>query len=194
MIPKIVHRTLPEKPRSDVGGMWKSVLRHTQGWEHRTYQSPRRAEDWPLAGPHFGACHDRAMESNLVRFEALLKHGGVYLDSDVSLLRPLDDLLGYECFVGWESDSWLGMAVVGAIPGHPAIQASLDLMIAHVRSGAPRSTCPRIVTPLLRDRGDVTKLQPKAFYPLPYGSRVVSGDWSDDPDVYAIHHWHASWM
>jgi len=194
MIPKILHRTLPAVPRPDVAGLWATVVEHTPGWERRTYQSPRDPADWPITGHLFSRCPDRAMESNLVRFEALLKHGGVYVDSDVSLVRTLEPLLEHGFFVGWESAGWMGTAVVGAVPGHPAVQAALDAMMAHVESGAARSTCPRIVTPVLRGRTDVTVLPVKAFYPVPHATAHPRLDWSDDPNVFAVHHWHGSWM
>lgn len=46
--------------------------------------------------------------SNLVRYGVLHRHGGVYLDFDVLLLRDLRHLLGHEAFIGeervWQSD------------------------------------------------------------------------------------------
>jgi hypothetical protein len=194
MIPKVMHRTLPAVPLPEVAGLWASVLRHTEGWDHRTYQSPRDPADWPITGRLFSACPDRAMESNLVRFEALLEHGGVYIDSDVSLVRPLEPLLTRDFFIGWESGDWMGTAVVGAVPGHPAVKAALEAMMAHVEAGGARLTCPRVVTPILRGRTDVTVLPVKAFYPVPHGTPRPRLDWSDDPDVFAVHHWHGSWI
>jgi mannosyltransferase OCH1-like enzyme len=194
MIPRILHRTLPAEPRPEVEGLWETVVGRTVGWERRTYQSPRDPDCWPETGHLFALCPDRSMESNLVRFEALWEHGGVYVDSDVSLVRPLEPLLKHRLFVGLESASWLGMAVIGAVPRHPAVRVALDAMMAHVAAGGPRSTCPRVVTPLWRDRRDVTVLPPSAFYPVPYGQTADGRDFSDDPRVFAVHHWHGSWL
>jgi mannosyltransferase OCH1-like enzyme len=194
MIPKILHRTLPAKPRPEVEAIWGTVLRHTEGWEHRTYQSPRDPNGWPLTGGLFERCADGAMNANLVRLEALWVHGGVYVDSDVSLVRPLEPLLHTGFFIGWESEKWLGTAVIGAVPGHPAVRAALDAMSAHVRTGSERSTSPRVLTPVLKGRGDVTLLPRKTFYPVPYLVRDDRQDWSADAAVYAVHHWHGSWV
>lgn len=134
------------------------------------------------------------MESNLVRLEALWVHGGVYIDSDVSFVRPLDPLLRHGCFLGFESKGLLGMAVIGAVPGHPAIRAALNVMMAHVRAGGPRSTAPNVLTPVFANRSDVTLLPEPAFYPVPYGSTDIRQDWSADERVFALHHWHGSWL
>jgi hypothetical protein len=194
MIPTILHRTLPAIPSPDVARLWQTVVGHTQGWNRRTYQSPRDPADWPITGRLFHLCPDRAMESNLVRLEALWTYGGVYLDSDVSLVRPLEPLLSDGFFVGAESDDWIGTAVIGAIPKHPATKVALEAMIAHVEARGERLSCPRVLTPVLKDRDDVTVMPVKTFYPFPYGSQNPRLDWSDDPDVFAVHYWHASWL
>jgi len=194
VIPRIIHRTLPASPRPDVEALWQTVIDNTEGWERRTYQSPRNPADWPITGGLFQACPDRAMESNLVRFEALWEHGGVYVDSDVSLVRPLTPLLDYGFFAGWESSEWVGSAVIGARPKHPAIRVLLDAMAAHVAGQRDRSSCPRVITPLLTDRSDVTLLPIRAFYAVPFERRTETFDFTDDAEVFGVHHWHASWL
>ena len=192
--PKIIHRTLPANPKPEVDGLWASVLRHSPGWEHRTYQSPRPSRDWVLTGPLFSYCSDGSMNSNLVRLEALIRWGGIYLDSDVELFRPLDPLVSENLVVAEEGDGWLGTAVLIAPKGHPALYAALDALEEHLRSGKERSTFPRIVTPVLRDRSDVTVLPAKTFYPYTWNEKHLYGkDYSSDPDVYAAHRWHMSW-
>lgn len=194
VIPNILHRTLPKVPRHDVPDIWATVVKHTDGWERRTYQSPRNPADWPITGHLFGKCHDRAMEANLVRLEALWVHGGVYVDSDVSLVRPLEPLLDTPFFIGWECGQWLGTAVIGAVPEHPATGAALEAMMRHVEAGGERSSSPKVLTPVLAGRDDVTTMPVKTFYKLPFGFRHEWPDYSSDLDVFTIHHWHASWM
>ena len=194
VIPHILHRTLPQNPRHDVPKIWDTVVKHTEGWDRRTHQSPRDPADWPLTGHLFDLCPDRSMESNLVRLEALWTVGGVYVDSDVSLVRPLEPLLDSGFFVGWECSEWFGTAVIGAVPGHPATRAALDAMMAHVEAGGERSTAPRVLTPVLKGRDDVAVLPVDAFYKLPFSRRGEWPDYSGNPNVYALHHWHGSWM
>jgi hypothetical protein len=194
MIPKVLHRTLPAEPQPDVAGMWQTVLDNTPGWEHRTYQSPRDPAGWPMTGHLFSRCHNRAQESDLVRLEALWNDGGVYFDSDVSLCRPIDPLLRHGFFVGWEDDRWLGTAVIGAEPGHPAVKAALHVMMSHVAGAGGMVSSPKLLTPVWARRPDVTRLSRKAFYPTAYRDRHQRQDWSGDPQVYGVHHWHGSWL
>jgi hypothetical protein len=197
MIPKILHRTLPAVPRDDVAELWATVVRHTPGWDRRTYQSPRDPADWPLVGHLLPLCRDRAEDSDLVRLEALWTHGGVYVDSDVELTRPLDWVLNLDCVIGWESDEWFGTAFMAAAPQHPAIGLLLEVFTAHVGSQGERSTLPKIATKTWRDRQDVTVLPRKAVYPyswLDVGTGIDMLDWAADPDVLAIHRWHGSWV
>ena len=56
--------------------------------------------------------------SNLVRYEVLRRHGGVYLDTDVEGRRPFDDLLaGVRAFAALELPGRVGTAVLGACRG-----------------------------------------------------------------------------
>lgn len=45
-----------------------------------------------------------AFVADFVRLHALKKYGGIYLDTDVEIVRSLDDLLQYEAFGGFETD------------------------------------------------------------------------------------------
>ena len=77
-----------------------------------------------------------AFVSDYARFWILYHHGGIYFDTDVELLRPVDDLaargafLGFECQEGVAADcphgnvgAGLGMA---APAGHPYFEKMVD--------------------------------------------------------------------
>lgn len=48
-----------------------------------------------------------AFVSDYVRLYALFTEGGVYLDTDVEVLKPLDDLLKHRAFAGFEGSKYL---------------------------------------------------------------------------------------
>lgn len=58
-----------------------------------------------------------AFVADWVRFYALSKYGGIYLDSDVEVFRNFDDLLDLPYFLGFENGSCLEAAVIGARSG-----------------------------------------------------------------------------
>ncbi len=129
--------------------------------------------------------------------------GGIYLDSDVELYRPLNPLLPLSCFAAWEDPNTVPDAVVGATAGHPAILACLTEAIRrltepdtgdwHTGNGA-WSTGPGVFTALLPSRDDVTLLPPESFYPYHYTERHRRHDDHRGPDTYGAHHWAGSWL
>lgn len=62
-----------------------------------------------------------SLVSNYVRLDVLQKHGGVYLDTDIEVVRPFDELLAYDFFLGFMWDCTLGTAVLGSVPNHPVL-------------------------------------------------------------------------
>jgi hypothetical protein len=196
VIPKILHRTLPAVPDPDVERIWATVVANTDGWDRRTYQSPRDPTDWPLTGHLFERCRDRAEESDLVRLEALWVHGGVYVDSDMELTQPLEWVKSLGCVIGWEDARWFGTALMAAEPQHPAVGELLSVFTDHVASGQPRAvTFPMVATRVWSERSDVMVLPRKALYPYHDGHDPQNAnlDWASDPEVLAIHRWHGSW-
>lgn len=68
-----------------------------------------------------------ALATDAVRLDILYEHGGIYMDTDVSLMKNLDILLHQPAFTGvekWGNINTGGM--MGAIPGHPMIKEMLD--------------------------------------------------------------------
>lgn len=64
--------------------------------------------------------------TDYARKDILYRYGGIYLDTDVELRKPLDDLLYNEGFIGSEDGGQLNSGSgLGAVAGHPAM---LDLM------------------------------------------------------------------
>lgn len=57
-----------------------------------------------------------AFVADYARLYALVNYGGIYLDTDVEVLKNLDSLLKYEAFCGFESDTKLCTAVLGCRP------------------------------------------------------------------------------
>lgn len=65
--------------------------------------------------------------TDVARLDILYEYGGIYMDTDVSLMKNLDELLYQPAFVGvekWGNINTGGM--VGATPKHPMIKEMLD--------------------------------------------------------------------
>lgn len=66
--------------------------------------------------------------ADLMRYEILYEHGGVYVDADSVCVRTLDDwLLDTRLFAVWENEEYrpglIACGFVGCIPKHPALRA-----------------------------------------------------------------------
>lgn len=57
-----------------------------------------------------------AFVSDYARFEILYEHGGLYFDTDVELIKPIDDILERGPFMGFETD-WVNDADGAVAPG-----------------------------------------------------------------------------
>lgn len=66
------------------------------------------------------AAQKYAFVSDVIRLYALFTEGGIYLDTDVELVKSLDPLLGYPAFTGYEQDnlSTLQTAIMGGEAGN----------------------------------------------------------------------------
>lgn len=59
-----------------------------------------------------------AFVSDVARLHALINHGGIYLDTDVELIRSFDHILDNNAFVGFEGSRFIATAVMGSVQGN----------------------------------------------------------------------------
>lgn len=64
---------------------------------------------------------DYAFASDYARFDILYQHGGIYLDTDVEILKNLDPLLNLKGFTGWQDGFYIGGAFFGAEADNPIL-------------------------------------------------------------------------
>jgi len=67
-----------------------------------------------------------AFVSDFVRLYALKEYGGIYMDTDVEVVKSLDPLLNYNAFTGVETGEYCVTGTMGAIKDHPWINKLLD--------------------------------------------------------------------
>src|SRR5918912_1772904 len=88
------------------------------GWDHRIWSDGNRPALANEAA--FRAAEVPAQRADILRYEVVLRHGGVYLDADFECLRNVEELLdGVTAFAGEEEPGQLASGVFGAVPGHP---------------------------------------------------------------------------
>lgn len=146
-----------------------------------------------------------AFVSDYVRLKVVFDHGGVYLDTDVEIIKPLDSLLEQGSFMGFDD---LGKVATGlgfaAEAGHNVLGEML-VDYEYVQFLLPdgsydRKACPvRNTETLVRMGMDVTntdqtfsqmRFLPREYLcPIEYetGRRTIT------KNTYTIHHYSASW-
>lgn len=67
-----------------------------------------------------------AFVTDYVRLYALYHHGGIYMDTDVEVLKPLDEFLKHRAFTGCENKNMCVTGTMGAEAKHPWIDLLLD--------------------------------------------------------------------
>lgn len=67
-----------------------------------------------------------AFVSDYIRVKVLHEYGGVYMDTDVELIKPIDKFLDNPAFIGFETEETLATAVIGTEKGNPWLQAIID--------------------------------------------------------------------
>lgn len=198
MIPKVIHRTIPAEPSEEAERHWRQFqdLYDGTGWELKTWREPLDPAEFPLTSDYWGRCQTGAQKAGLVRLELLYKFGGVYVDSDVEPVKRFDPLLGAELFAGWEDETTIPDAVLGAVPGHDLIARCIQRATGQVLLGRNAwYSGPGVVTALFRKNPSVLALPPGAFYPYHYLAKAARVDASTAmPWVFCIHHWAGSWL
>jgi mannosyltransferase OCH1-like enzyme len=155
-----------------------------------------------------------AFAADYIRFYALYHHGGIYLDSDVEVLKSFDDLLDLPYFMGAEKAQTPEAAIIGAEKGCDWIKACLDyyqnrpfikengsldiltvpdIMIKQIELIKPirvLSLDDSLNIRKLDMQKEVLEFNDAFFSPKVFDSREVE----ITPYTYAIHHYQNSWF
>ncbi len=67
-----------------------------------------------------------AFITDVARLYALVNYGGIYMDTDVEVLKPLDGFLEESAFSGFESEERIPTGIMAAEVGQPLFQELLD--------------------------------------------------------------------
>lgn len=147
-----------------------------------------------------------AFVSDYARFKILHEHGGVYLDTDVELLRPLDDILAKGGFMASESEechvaTGLGIAAPKGLALYQEILEDYEQSRFLKPDGTnDTTTVVRRVTGILERHGlqhkDIVQqvagimIYPKEYFcPLDFRTKKLTCT----PNTYAIHYYDGSW-
>lgn len=133
------------------------------------------------------------------RLKIIYEQGGIYLDTDVELLRSLDDLRYNEAFCGMEipGETAFGLGF-GAVAGHPVVESLLkrylDMQFSETIS--PIWQTDDLMKMGMQYGNRQQKVSGMTIYPTEVLSpmNLVTGEVVLTEYTYAIHHYDGSWV
>ena len=200
MIPKVIHycwfggRPIPRRLQKCIDS-WKRWMPDARvvRWDESNYDVN--------SVPYVAAAYQAkkwAFVADYARLDIIFREGGIYLDTDVELLKPLDPLLHDKAFCARENreqvNSGLGIA---AEAGDEVIRKLRD---AYLSCSFPSAPCTVLQTELLQCMGMVASdeiqcIDGLTIYPQEYfNSKDDFGISHPTSKTFAVHHAEASWM
>lgn len=129
MIPKIIHYCwFGGKPKPELAQKciesWKKYLPEYElrEWNEETFpikESVRYVREAYKMRKY-------AFVTDYVRLWALYNYGGIYMDTDVEVLKPLDRFLHHNAFSGFEDNQFVPTGIMGAEKGSVWVKELLD--------------------------------------------------------------------
>lgn len=143
-----------------------------------------------------------AFLTDYIRLKVVYEQGGIYLDTDVELIRSIDDLRREGPYLGIENS---GMAATGlgfaAEPGNRLIKENMEYY-ENLISFTNLTACPKITTDILKKYGfsekktsGIQEIEGIKIYPEEYlcPKDERTGLIKITQNTYSIHHFDASW-
>lgn len=143
-----------------------------------------------------------AFLSDYVRLVVVAQHGGVYFDTDVELIKPIDALMESEAFFCFETPEYVASGLgFGSVAHGTAIEAMLreyDFLLDGTQGtrGCPRLNTSALEKLGLRRDGQMQLVAGARVLPVEYMNPYESatGRLNQTPNTVSIHWYSASWM
>lgn len=146
-----------------------------------------------------------AFLTDYVRLDIIYNEGGIYLDTDVELLRSLDELLNCKGYIGMEQVGTINTGQgFGAVKNHPFIKENKKFYeknkFLDANGNFIRNICVPITTNILKAKGlknenVMQQVFEMEIYPTEYFCPKVIGTNKINitDNTYSIHHFESSW-
>lgn len=144
--------------------------------------------------------------TDVARLDILYRHGGIYLDTDVKLIKPFGELLFNKGFVGVERWGNINSGGgIGAVSNHPMIKEMLDYRLnfpfiledgtQNIETNGLYETIPFIrhgmrIDNTLQIINDMAVYPASVFHPYDY----MSCEENIEDSTVGIHYFYGGWM
>jgi len=209
-IPKIIHqiwigKKVPEKFKA-FQESWKE---HHPDWEYKLWTQHDLYEFGFENIDLIKESRNPGEISDMMRYEILLRYGGVYVDFDFECLKPLDDLNHmYDFYIGIQpidcGHLQLGIGLIGAVAGHPILRRAVSALregwdLPENKQNPPARTGPVFFTQVFYESANQDgyidiALPAHYIYPMPCKDFTLKKKKWLDQGALGIHYWAGSWM
>lgn len=146
-----------------------------------------------------------AFVSDYVRLSVLVRYGGIYLDTDVEVLKPFDDLLDSHAFAGFEDDHNISTGVLACEKGFSLFSEFLETYNNRTffkeNGSQDLTTNVACLTKFCEEKGFILNNKKQVLcdlivYPKDFfcAKDYISGSVKATSNTYAIHHFNSSWL
>ena len=206
MIPKIIHyiwlggKPLPKIAEKCIES-WKKIC--------PDYEI-KRWDESNLDLEKYEFCKDAlaakkyAFASDVLRTDILYEYGGIYLDIDVEIIKPINDIVEkHDCFMGFETSNLLAPGLI--IGTEPKNQDLKNILEIYKKSNFDSSNMLNVVicdifTNYYKEKGLIANnttqtIEKTTFYCSEYFSPidVITNKKKITPNTRSIHWYNASW-
>lgn len=207
MIPKIIHYCWfghNKKPKL-IQKCIKSWERFMPGWEIREWNE----DNYDVSkNKYISNAYEQkkwAFVVDYARFDILNQFGGVFLDTDVELLRPIpEEILANEAFSGFENPGRVNPGLIyGSMPGHHMLKKYMEAYESRNFGEQVEGRVENIVDVVsgvlgkggLKINGEFQIVDGVAIYPHDYFCcfNFETQGFEKTENTVSIHHYFASW-
>lgn len=148
-----------------------------------------------------------AFVSDYVRLKVLYDYGGIYMDTDMEMCKPFDDLLKYNAFVGFQSDRKISTGMIAASKKNKWIGYLLSYYdnkcFKKKNNQCDLTTNVEVITAMTKEKYNIIlndSLQTfgdnNVVFPFEYfcAKDSIDGKIYKTKKTYTIHHFNASWL
>jgi len=198
VIPKIIHYCwlsndpIPEKYQKCMDS-WKEKL---QGYEFILWNFERFDIDSSLWVKQAFQAKKYAFAADFIRLYAIYNYGGFYLDTDIEIIKSLDDLLDNDIVLGYESDmNGFEAACLGAEKHHPFLKKCLNYYdnrsFIKPNGDYDVRVLPKIIKEIYNENIDlgIHIYSPDFFSPKNWYTGMINLT----ENTYSIHHFESGW-
>ncbi len=198
MIPKKIHYCwFGENPKSKIFQecllSWKKFCpdfeilewneKNSEKYSNKFYRNALRKKKYAFA-------------SDYIRARVLFEFGGIYLDTDMILVKPIHDLLKFDFFTGEEVKNRVNFSMFGCKKNHRFLKKMIDFYeITDFNVFSPpvitHTFSPIINKNTIQDNEII--YESEYFYPLPYQNREENYYSYLTTNSVSVHLWDHSW-